>query len=157
ARRCRHRRALSEVSQRLATLVLPPLVDVAAHLPLGRERNPFSVPELHAVPRARLAAHRGVRAAAVVLLLFDALPAGIPDAVLGRRVLVDLAVPVFAVAVVVPDDLPQLLLAVVREAVQRLEGLLVDVDVLVVVRVVFVLRDEANDPRVAHFPAVTRV
>ena len=86
--------------------------------------------------------------------LLDAFPRLDPRAAGRLRVA---GLPVLAVAVVVPDDLPQLLLAVVRDAVERLVGLLVDVDVLVVVRVVLVLRIEADDPRVAHLPAVARV
>jgi hypothetical protein len=61
---------------------------------------------------------------------------------------------VLAPALVVPDDLPELLLLVVGEGVERRERLLVDVDVLVVIRVVVVLGLEADQHHVAELPAV---
>jgi hypothetical protein len=63
---------------------------------------------------------------------------------------------IVAPAVVVPDDLPQLLLAVVREGEEGLEGLLVDVDVLVVVGMVGVARKEADLDGPAQLPAIVR-
>ena len=64
---------------------------------------------------------------------------------------------VIAPALVVPDDLPQLFLLVVGEGVERLERHLVEVDVLVVIRMVRILGLHAHDPGVAQLPAIVGV
>src|SRR5262245_6481946 len=108
---CRTRGAESA----LAALVQTPDVDVTADLALVLEWGSVAVPELDPIARARLHVHDDVADDAEVLRLRHAFPARVPHAVLPLRVrgLRRLALPVFAVAVVVPDDLPQLLLPVV--------------------------------------------
>ena len=68
--------------------------------------------------------------------------------------LVGRVVGVVAPHLVVPDDLPELALAVVGEGVHRLHRVDVDVDVLVLVGMVRARRREADLDRVAQVPAV---
>src|SRR5215510_9857658 len=130
----------------LAPLGEAPDVDEAADLPgavHGRER---AVPELDAVARARLDVDHDVRDHGVVARLGHALPARV-DLVVGR---------IAAPAMVVPDQLPELALAVVGEGIERLHRILVDVDVLLLVGVIGVERDETELDRVPQLPAVVR-
>ena len=112
----------------LSPLVQTPDVDVPADLTFAWERGAVNVPELDAVPRPGLHVDDRVADHPVVARLWDRFPSLVVVAVLRERIS---RLPVLAPPVVVLDDLPDLFLPVVSEAVERLVDILIDPEVLV--------------------------